>query len=298
MQIHLFRQGLQNQTKIMLDETAGGSLMLKTLFDAKKIIDQMALNDCKSSHNRNPSQRKAGILELETDDAVLAQNKLLTQQLEAMQKEMKALPKQIKDQLQREGGFPQVNSCELCFGNHPTGYCPPLFEEEVNFVGNEQRSNQYQGQQSGPSNQGQFSRNQGRYPSNNNYQRGNNPLFNQYGQPWRPPHAGPSQPYNHYYEFPPQQNQNQSTDETLNQFMQMSMANQKNTDASIKNLETQFGQMAQQLAQATQQASWSLLVISCINWVESGMQSINGKITTNDCFPLDNLQNKSPKCLF
>jgi hypothetical protein len=30
--------------------------------------------------------------------------------------------------------------------------------------------------------------------------------------------------------------------------MQMSMANQKNTDASIKNLETQVGQIARQLA--------------------------------------------------
>jgi len=28
------------------------------------------------------------------------------------------------------------------------------------------------------------------------------------------------------------------------------------------------------------------------------MQSINGKITTKDCFSLDNLQNKSLKCLF
>jgi len=33
----------------------------------------------------------------------------------------------------------------------------------------------------------------------------------------------------------------------------MSMANQKNTDASIKGLKTQMGQMTQQIAQATQQ---------------------------------------------
>jgi len=33
--------------------------------------------------------------------------------------------------------------------------------------------------------------------------------------------------------------------------MQMSMANQKNTDASIKGLETQMEQMAQALAQVT-----------------------------------------------
>nr|KYP49681.1 hypothetical protein KK1_028549 [Cajanus cajan] len=37
-------------------------------------------------------------------------------------------------------------------------------------------------------------------------------------------------------------------EETLNQFMQVSMNNQKNTEASIKNLEVQVGQLAKQLA--------------------------------------------------
>jgi len=125
MQIHLFRQGLKNETKVLLDASVGGSLMSKTLFDAVKIIDQMALTDQKSSHNRSPSQRKAGILELESSDAFLAQNKLLTQQIEALQKGMKDMPKQILEQFQKEGGFSQVNACELCLGDHPTGCCPP-----------------------------------------------------------------------------------------------------------------------------------------------------------------------------
>ena len=34
----------------------------------------------------------------------------------------------------------------------------------------------------------------------------------------------------------------------MQQFMQMSIQNQKNTDASIKNLEVQVGQLAKQLA--------------------------------------------------
>jgi len=126
-----------------------------------------------------------------------------------------------------------------------------------------QRPNQQQGYQAGNSSQGQYPgySNQGRYPGNNNFPRGN-----QFGQPWRPPpnyyYPPPpnyyQQPYNNYYQYPPQnnpqqqQNRPQSTDETFNQFMQI-MANQKNTDASIKGLETQMGQMAQQIAQATQQ---------------------------------------------
>jgi len=106
-------------------------------------------------------------------------------------------------------------------------------------VGNQQRPNQQQGQQAGSSSQGQYpgNSNQGRYPGNNN----NFPRGNQYGLPWRPPpnyyYPPPpnyyQQPYNNYYQYPPQnnpqqqQNRPQSTDETLNQFMQMSMANQK-----------------------------------------------------------------------
>lgn len=251
MQIYLFREGLQSDSKIMLDASSGGSVMLKSPEEAVKIINQMALNSRKSVHNRNPSHRKAGILDLDTGDAVLAQNKILTQQLEALQKEMKAIPKLILESIQKEGNVSQVYSCELCFGDHPTGYCPPP-EEEVNFVGNQQRPIQQQGQQAGSSNQAPYpsNSNQGRYP-NNNYQRGN-----QYNQQWRTPSNYYYPPPPNYYQQPnnnQQQNPPQNTDEVLKQFIQVSMTNQKNTDASIKNLETQVGQLAQQMAQANQQ---------------------------------------------
>jgi len=205
MQIHLFHQGLKNETKVLLDASAGGGLMLKTPFEGVKIIDQMTLTDRKTSHNQSLLQRKAGILELESSNALLAQNKLLTQQIEALQKGMKDMPKQILEQFQKEGGFSQVNACELCFGDHPTGFCPPPCEEEVNFVGNQQNPNQ----QAGSSNQGQYpgNSNQGRYPSNNN----NFPRGNQYGQPWRAPPNYYYPPPPNYYQ-PPPQNRPQSTD--------------------------------------------------------------------------------------
>jgi hypothetical protein len=81
-------------------------------------------------------KRKYGILELGSTNANLAQNKILTQQLEEMKTQMKDMPKLIKEQLQREQRHQQVNFCEMCSGYHPTGYCPPPLEEEVNFVGN------------------------------------------------------------------------------------------------------------------------------------------------------------------
>jgi len=42
---------------------------------------------------------------LESSDALLAQNKLLTQQIEALQKGMKDMPKKILEQFQKELRF-------------------------------------------------------------------------------------------------------------------------------------------------------------------------------------------------
>jgi len=38
-------------------------------------------------------------------------------------------------------------------------------------------------------------------------------------------------------------------EETLEKFMQASLSNQKNTEASIRNLETQVGQLAKQISE-------------------------------------------------
>jgi len=134
----------------------------------------MALNDRQENHNMNSPQKKSGILELGSNGAILTQNKILTQQLVEVKKEMKEFRQQIREQLQKEKRHHQVNFYELCSGGHPTSYCPPQLEEEVNFRGNQQRLGQYQGQYPGTSNQG-------RYLGNNNYQRGSNANFIPYG---------------------------------------------------------------------------------------------------------------------
>jgi len=166
----------------------------------------------------------------------------LTQQLEEMKTEMKEMPKLIKEQLQREQRHQQVHFCEMCSSDQPTGYCPPQLEEEVNYVGNQLRPGQFQGQYLGNSNQQ-------RYLNNNNFQRGNN-----FGQPWRS-NARPSnqQPFNNnFQQYLPQQDRTKKLEDTLNQFMQLTMANQQNNTASKKNLETQMGQQAQHLSQISQ----------------------------------------------
>ncbi|KAK2382248.1 hypothetical protein QL285_069796 [Trifolium repens] len=235
-QIHIFRNGLQHQTKIFLDVAAGGSLMSKSVEDAITIIERMALGDHQGQYNGNPSQRKDGIIELGTTDAMLAHNKLLAQAVKKLTKQLSKLPQQLNEILEVPSKPKHVAYCELCSGDHATGYCS-LLNEEVNYMGNQQRLGQYQG--------------------NTCYQRGNNP---NYGQGWRHD-AGLSNirhQYENYNQHLPQQNQNSKLEETLNKFMEMTIshqqeqhqhhlsnvAHQKNTNATIKNIETQLGQMA------------------------------------------------------
>ncbi|XP_058775111.1 uncharacterized protein LOC131649366 [Vicia villosa] len=213
-QIHIFRNGLLPQPKLLLDATAGGSLLAKSAEEAAAIINKMALTDHQVQHNRGNVQKKAGILELGTNDAILAQNKLLTQTVEELTKQLSKLPQQLKEMHGSSSTSQQVAVCELCTGDHQTGFFPPL-NEEVNYLGNQQQR------------QTPYQNNQG-YPYNNNTSYGQN-RSNQY------------QSYTHSDKL-------SKIEDTLNQFMQLSMANQKNTDALIRNLETQVGQIAKQLS--------------------------------------------------
>lgn len=128
----------------------------------------------------------------------------------------------------------QVASCELCKGDHPTD-CYPPFGEEVNYMGNPNLNQSYQPRHAP-------------YQNKQGYQqKGNN---QGYQQGWRQ-EAEPSNRQNphHNYNQPPQpQGGNSKIEDTLTQFMKMSMANQKSTDAAIKNLEMQVGQLSKQLA--------------------------------------------------
>lgn len=104
-QIHMFRGGLQPEPKLILDAAAHGSLMALSPREAVDIINKMSLNDRAAKHNRSGTQRKSGILELSSNDANLAQTKLLTQQMEEMMKQMKEMPKLVKEQIQKNKGI-------------------------------------------------------------------------------------------------------------------------------------------------------------------------------------------------
>ncbi|XP_058733282.1 uncharacterized protein LOC131604883 [Vicia villosa] len=211
-QIHIFRNGLQPVHKTLLDATAGGSLMSKSVEEAITIIDRMALNDRQSQHDRSPSQRKPGVLELNTNDAIVAQNKLLSHQVELLTQQITKLPQQMKE-IQGSQTRHNVAACELCNGDHLTGY-----------------------QRQPP-------------PHNNPYQRNNQGIQpsrfgNQHYQ-----HQSPYQSSNPQGQGQQSQGGSSKMEDTLIQFMQASMANQRSNEAAIKNLENQVGQLAKQLSE-------------------------------------------------
>nr|KYP56851.1 hypothetical protein KK1_003100 [Cajanus cajan] len=78
LQVQTFCNGLQPQTKMILDVSFGESVMFRTAEEAITIIESMASTDFRSQHGRS-SSHKRGVLELSTQDAVLAQNKILSQ---------------------------------------------------------------------------------------------------------------------------------------------------------------------------------------------------------------------------
>lgn len=86
-QMQIFCNGLRPATKLMLDASAGGSMNSKTAEEAQQLIEAMASNDY-LMHNDRGVVAKKGIMELDSQSALLAQNKLMTQQLEALTKQI------------------------------------------------------------------------------------------------------------------------------------------------------------------------------------------------------------------
>ncbi|XP_006590106.1 uncharacterized protein [Glycine max] len=139
----------------------------------------MAASDHAILHDRAHIPTKRSLLELSSQDALLAQNKLLSKQLEALTETLSKLPTQLHARQPSPSSVLQGQ-----WRTHP--------------------SNQFNKDQGGPLNRQQ---------------------------------QGPSL-YDRMMKL----------EETLAQFMQVSMSNQKSTESAIKNLEVQVGKLAKQLA--------------------------------------------------
>ncbi|XP_028236736.1 uncharacterized protein LOC114416060 [Glycine soja] len=111
--------GLRPQSKQLLDASAGGKIKMKTPEEAMDLIKSMAASDIAILRDRAHIPTKKSLLELTSQDALLAQNKLLSKQLE-------------------------VPECTICGGAHESGCCIPNEEQiahKANYMGNQPRGN-------------------------------------------------------------------------------------------------------------------------------------------------------------
>jgi len=95
VQLNIFIDGLRPQSKQLLDAAAGGKIKLKTPEEAMEVIENMAASDQAILRDRTYIPTKRSLLELSTHDTNLAQNKLLTRQIEALTETLSKLPQQL-----------------------------------------------------------------------------------------------------------------------------------------------------------------------------------------------------------
>jgi len=68
----------------LLDASAGGKIKLKTLEETTKLIKNMSTSDHAILRDRVHQPTKKSLLKLSSQDALLAQNKFLSKQLEVL----------------------------------------------------------------------------------------------------------------------------------------------------------------------------------------------------------------------
>ena len=123
-QLNIFHNGLRPDTKMISDAAAGGTMMSMDVEQAKRIIDALASTNYQAQYDRQSVQKK-GVFELNITDAILAQNKILTQQMEALTQQMAKLPQQLRA-VQSTQPVTHQNlpvCCEFCGGIHFNGNC-------------------------------------------------------------------------------------------------------------------------------------------------------------------------------
>ena len=85
-----FTTGLKPDTQMLQDASAGGTMKIKTDDEVRALIDNMSLNEYRGHTEEEATPKKKGMINLNTQDALLASNKLLSIQLETIAKRLEA----------------------------------------------------------------------------------------------------------------------------------------------------------------------------------------------------------------
>ncbi|KAL4281894.1 hypothetical protein GQ457_03G020300 [Hibiscus cannabinus] len=126
-QVVMFYNGVNAPTRMMLDASANGTLLDKSLEEAFDILDRVASNDYQFPTTRLGAGRRApGMLDVDANDSVSAQLSAITHMLKNLQK-----PTDVRDA--------KAVSCVHCEGKHHANDCPTMYES-ANYVGNYNRN--------------------------------------------------------------------------------------------------------------------------------------------------------------
>ncbi|KAL5583489.1 hypothetical protein UlMin_015931 [Ulmus minor] len=132
IQMETFYNGLNAQTRTIVDAASNGALMSKTYNEAYALLERMASNNYQWPTERVPSGRRiAGVHEVSEITSLTAQIASLVNTLNNQQ----ATPHQNVNSGQGTG-----ESCVLCNGTHRFESCPSN-PESVCYVGNMNRNN-------------------------------------------------------------------------------------------------------------------------------------------------------------
>jgi hypothetical protein len=85
-----FTDGSKSTTCMLLDASAGGTMKNKTAAEMRELIDNMFLKEYHPQSKNMGVVKKHGVLILETHDALLESNKLLSDKIEALAKRLEA----------------------------------------------------------------------------------------------------------------------------------------------------------------------------------------------------------------
>jgi len=235
-QLNIFHNGLKPETKMILDATAGGTMMVVDVEQAKRIIDTLASTDYQAQYDRQ-SVPKKGVFELNTIDAILAQNKILTQQMKALTQKMAKLPQQLEAvQVAQPVTYQNPPLCyEFYGGNHLNGNClqQNVGGEEVKYMGVPGRqAGQQMNYLNNPPTGWKNNMNQNWGCKQDAGDVGRQPMYQEQPQ----------------QQYPSLQDRTSKLEDILEKFMQATLTHQKNQEAFMRNLETQVGQLAKQMA--------------------------------------------------
>jgi len=123
----------------LLDASVGGKIKLKTPEEAIELIENMSASDHAILRDRVHQPTKKSLLELSSQDALLAQNKLLSKQLEILTETLGKLPTKLSIGQPSHSLVLQVTGCTICGEAHELGHCIPIEEhtQEVHYMGNQ-----------------------------------------------------------------------------------------------------------------------------------------------------------------